>query len=423
MDVYGDPQKIARIFTQFVIVIILGFCAGIFFELSRDNAFGAIILSICFLPVLASLYFIRRRQFELTASFLAIVLLSLITAVSTNGEGIHQISVLAYPTVLIVSSLVIRKRVMAILTLFNIACVAWLIFGELYGKYTPRIPANTSLGEFFISAIVLGFTAFMVRLLTEALFQNNLRLQKELQERKQIEEQREVLIAELETRNAELERITYTVSHDLRSPLVTIKGYLGYLEIDAQKGNGERFREDLRRISSAADKMDLLLKDLLELSRIGRVTNPLEVIAFESLVHEAKELVSDLLEQRRIVLVVKSDLPSVYGDKPRLFEVVQNLLDNAIKFLGDQKDPRIEIGQLGEEAGKPIFFIKDNGMGIAPEYRDRVFGIFNRLNPDIEGTGIGLTIVKRIIEVHGGRIWVESEFGLGSVFYFTLPRG
>ena len=89
--------------------------------------------------------------------------------------------------------------------------------------------------------------------------------------------------------------------------------------------------------------------------------------------------------------------------------------------MGNQPDPRIEIGQRGEEEGKLIFFIADNGMGIAPEYHDRIFGLFNKLDPKAEGTGIGLALVKRIIEFHGGRIWVESEEGKGSTFYFTLP--
>ncbi len=105
-----------------------------------------------------------------------------------------------------------------------------------------------------------------------------------------------------------------------------------------------------------------------------------------------------------------------------LVEVLQNLLDNAAKFMGGQTTPLIEIGQRGGDDGKPIFFVKDNGMGIPPEHHERIFGIFNKLDPKAEGTGIGLSLGKRNIEAHGGRIWVESETGKGSTFYFTMEK-
>ena len=120
--------------------------------------------------------------------------------------------------------------------------------------------------------------------------------------------------------------------------------------------------------------------------------------------------------------MIASNLPAVHGDRQRLLEVVQNLIENASKFMGDQPKPQIEIGQCGEENNMPIFFIWDNGIGIAPEHHEKVFGLFNKLNQQIEGTGIGLALVKRIIEFHGGRIWVESETGKGSTFFFTLPK-
>ncbi|MCC6261627.1 MAG: GHKL domain-containing protein, partial [Anaerolineales bacterium] len=127
------------------------------------------------------------------------------------------------------------------------------------------------------------------------------------------------------------------------------------------------------------------------------------------------------LEARRVTVQTQPSLPNVYGDRQRLIEVLQNLLDNAVKYMGNQIEPRIEIGQQAEEAGKPIFFIKDNGMGIAPEYHERIFGLFNKLDANSEGTGVGLALVKRIIEIHECRIWVESEIGKGAIFYFTLP--
>ena len=232
---------------------------------------------------------------------------------------------------------------------------------------------------------------------------------------------RQELITELESKNAELERFTYTVSHDLKSPLFTIRGFLGYLEQDALNGNQERLRSDIKRIIDATHKMQHLLNDLLELSRVGRVGNDPEVVPFDELVRDAMEIIHGRIAERGIAVRVDTNLPTVYGDKVRLLEVVQNLMDNASKFMGDQREPRIEIGQDGEDDGKPIFYVRDNGIGISPEHYDRVFGLFNKLDVNSNGTGIGLALVKRIVEVHGGRIWVESEAGKGSTFFFTLP--
>ncbi|HEY5729192.1 MAG TPA: histidine kinase N-terminal 7TM domain-containing protein, partial [Anaerolineales bacterium] len=225
---------------------------------------------------------------------------------------------------------------------------------------------------------------------------------------------------ELERKNAELERFTYTVSHDLKAPLVTISGYLGYLNEDIKTANIERLEKDTQRIADAVDKMKNLLNDLLELSRIGRISNPYETVAFEDLIREALDIVHGRLEERGITVHSQSNLPLVHVDKPRLIEVLQNLLDNAAKFMGDQQKPMVVIGVVEGYKNVPVFFVKDNGIGIAPEFHERIFGLFNRLDPNIEGTGVGLALVKRIIEFHGGRIWVESEAGKGTTFYFTV---
>lgn len=234
--------------------------------------------------------------------------------------------------------------------------------------------------------------------------------------------ERASLINELEIQNAELERFTYTVSHDLRSPLVTIRGFLGYLRQDAASGDLTRFDKDMKRIANAVDKMQDLLNDLLELSRIGRVMNPPKDIPFEQIVRESIELINGALERGGVEVEVQSGLPVIRGDQVRLVEVMQNLISNAIKFMGDQAEPRIEIGTAGPAAdGNAIFFVRDNGIGIERQYQERIFGLFNRLDPNIDGTGIGLTLVRRIIEVHNGKIWVESQPGEGASFLFTLP--
>jgi signal transduction histidine kinase len=125
--------------------------------------------------------------------------------------------------------------------------------------------------------------------------------------------------------------------------------------------------------------------------------------------------------QRGVKVMIAPDMPHVFVDRRRIVEVLQNLLDDAAKFMGDQPTPRIEVGMVGN-AGEPIFFVRDNGIGIETKYQEVVFGLFERLNPAIDGTGVGLTLAKRIIEVHNGRLWVESAGkGQGTTFYFTLP--
>lgn len=244
----------------------------------------------------------------------------------------------------------------------------------------------------------------------------------DITERKQAEEEREALIRKLEAQNAELERFTYTVSHDLKSPLVTIKGFAGLLEEDIKTGAIEKVKSDITRISSAADTMGKLLGELLELSRVGRVINKPEPVALSELAKEAITLLKGQLETANVQVSIAPDLPVVYGDRIRLLEVYQNLLENAIKFMVDQPAPRVDIGLLidGEETQ---YYVRDNGIGIAPQYHEKVFDLFERLDQHVEGTGIGLTLVQRIIETHGGRIWVESEgVGRGTTFWFTLPQ-
>ncbi|RPI93206.1 MAG: PAS domain S-box protein [Chloroflexi bacterium] len=238
---------------------------------------------------------------------------------------------------------------------------------------------------------------------------------------KQVEAEREQLITELESKNAELERFTYTVSHDLKSPLITIRGFLGYIEQDIRSGDINRLKGDTQRIIAATDKMQRLLNELLELSRIGRLMNPPGNIALADLIQEAVKLMEGRLQEKNIEVKIQEDLPVLFGDSQRLSEVIQNLLDNAVKFMGGQTRPVIEIGTRGEENGMPVIYVRDNGMGIASEHHERIFGLFNKLDPRAEGTGAGLAIVKRIIEIHGGRICVESEPGNGATFYFTFP--
>ncbi|MFN2284175.1 MAG: sensor histidine kinase, partial [Anaerolineae bacterium] len=240
---------------------------------------------------------------------------------------------------------------------------------------------------------------------------------------KQAEFEREKLIAELEAKNAELERFTYTVSHDLKSPLITIGGFVGFLQRDLLNGDMTQAQEDMARITAALAKMQQLLDELLELSRIGRRMNLPETVPFEIIAREAVELVRGRITAGDVTVEIMPDLPTVHGDRARLVEVVQNLVDNACKYMGDTSQPHIEIGARQTEA-ETVFYVRDNGIGIDPQYHEKVFGLFDKIDPASDGDGVGLAIVKRIVEVHGGKIWIESgDQGTGSTFCFTLSDG
>jgi PAS domain S-box-containing protein len=245
---------------------------------------------------------------------------------------------------------------------------------------------------------------------------------RDITERKRAEAVRESLMQELTRKNAELDRFTYTVSHDLKSPLLSIQGFLALLEMDMKAGNAERVQTDILRLNESAKKLEQLITTLLALSRSGRAVDKPLRIPFGDIVSDAARLLAATLQERGVTLVIPETLPVIAGDRHRLVQVMTNLLDNAVKFMGTQKEPLIEIG-VEDDCGTPVFFVRDNGMGIAPENLSKVFGLYERFNPEVPGTGIGLATVKRIIEAHGGKIWVESEGpGKGSTFRFTLAR-
>lgn len=227
--------------------------------------------------------------------------------------------------------------------------------------------------------------------------------------------------AELTRKNEELERFTYTISHDLKSPLVTVTTFLGFLEADIARGDAEKVRQDTGFIRSAAEKMSQLLGELLEMSRIGRVVNPPVTTTFREIIDEALTLVAGQIAARGVEIIVSDDKVALTGDRLRLVEIWQNLIENAVKYSGDQPAPHIDIGVDGS-GPDAVFFVRDNGVGIDPRFQGKVFTLFERLDPAIPGTGLGLALVKRIVELNGGRISLESPGrGHGTCFRFTLP--
>ena len=281
-----------------------------------------------------------------------------------------------------------------------------------------------SLGTLLtLGLMAYGIRSRRARERRRRLEEHNASLQEEVRRRMEAEEEKKKIIAELELRNAEIERFAYTVSHDLKNPLFTIEGFLGLLEQDVRSGDSQRVADDVRRIRVASRRMSDLLEQLLEISRIGRVVHAPEAASLDELAREAALEVQDRLEERGVELVVGPALPTVRGDRLRLLEVLQILLDNAVRFLGEESAPRIEIGHRRGANGDGILYVRDNGVGIDPAYHEKIFGLFERLDANGEGTGVGLAIAKRVIELHGGRIWVESAgLGEGTTVCFTLPE-
>jgi signal transduction histidine kinase len=344
----------------------------------------------------------------------------LITSAMFSGADYSNPAFMGYLVVIVCAGLILNWRAAFGWSLFSIFTSAvFLILGQ-----NGVLPHSEPVPPFAFWAAQTIYILVSTLLISQSLRKIDEALakaQSELNERKRIEADHEKAIQELETKNAELERFTYTVSHDLKSPLITISGFLGLLEADAKSGNNVKFKGDLQRINEATERMQRLLNELLELSRIGRITNPPSNTPFTKIVEDALALTRGRLMAGNIQVEVEKELPIICGDRPRLVEVLQNLIDNAAKFMGEQPVPVIQIGAR-KERGQQVFFVKDNGIGINPSYHERVFGLFDKLDPRSEGTGVGLALAKRIVEVHGGRIWVESQGkDKGSMFCFTLP--
>jgi PAS domain S-box-containing protein len=238
---------------------------------------------------------------------------------------------------------------------------------------------------------------------------------------KRLEDERNRYASELERSNRDLEHFAYIVSHDLRSPLRTITSYSQMLQKRCHNQLDEEGRDYLGNAIEGTKRMRRLLDDLLEYSRVSTESRELSEVDLEKVLQAALGNLAALIRENGAV-VSHDAMPNVIGAPTQLMQLLQNLVDNALKYR-QQSAPRIHVGaeDLGNEWQ---FSVKDNGLGIDPKQFDRIFQIFHRLHAETDrpGAGIGLSVCKRIVERHGGRIWVDSQLGAGSTFYFTLPK-
>jgi two-component system, chemotaxis family, sensor kinase Cph1 len=262
----------------------------------------------------------------------------------------------------------------------------------------------------------------------------------DITKRKADEENLKQFARELEEKNKELETIVYTVSHDLRSPLVNVQGFSkqlsracdkvmtaasttpeGKVSIADLKPQFEgAIPQALKFINAGVNKMEMLLAGLLRYSRLGRVTLNIRPLDMNALMAEIVAAMRFQIENSHTIIRV-SALPGCLGDPAQTNQVFANLIDNAIKYRDPARTPEITIAGHVEH-GEAIFSVADNGIGIAPQHQAKAFEIFHRLNPDTSsGEGLGLTIAQRVLERQRGRIWVESQEGKGATFFVSLP--
>lgn len=263
----------------------------------------------------------------------------------------------------------------------------------------------------------------------------------DITQRKAYELELERVASELAEKNKELEAIVYTVSHDLRSPLVNVQGFGKQLNRACEVFRTEIARagdqgqvpvallkpplegpipQALRFINAGVNKMDALLSGLLRYSRLGRVALNLRPLNVSGIIEELGAAMKFQLDEARAEIAV-GPLPTCVGDYVQTSQVFSNLLDNALKYREPSRSLRIQIAGRVEQ-GQAIYTVTDNGVGISPEHQTKIFEMFHRLNPDATpGEGLGLTIAQRVLERQKGRIWVESRPGEGSTFYVSLP--
>lgn len=225
---------------------------------------------------------------------------------------------------------------------------------------------------------------------------------------------------ELEKINKELEKFAYVASHDLQEPLRTITSYIQLLQYKFKDSLDDEANEFMDFVVKASGRMRNIILDLLQYSRINRDNKPFEAVDCNLVLKDVLENLNNSIKDSKSV-IISDVLPVIYGDYLQMVQLFQNLIGNALKFKSQEREPRIVITSRETDGGFCLFSIEDNGIGIDQKYAGKIFEIFQRLHPvdEYPGTGIGLAICMKIVERHGGKIWMTSEVRKGSTFYFT----
>jgi PAS domain S-box-containing protein len=243
----------------------------------------------------------------------------------------------------------------------------------------------------------------------------------DISERKGIDDKLHKAYEEVQQKNQEMEQFVYTVSHDLKAPLVTSMSFMGFLKEDIAAQNFSEVTDSLQRLEKAHLRMQELINDLLQVSRIGRMELHYERVQLKEVLSQVADNAAERIQATNVKFDYSQDFPEIVADRKRLGQVLENLIGNAIKYASDVSHPSVRV--FWKDAGNEIHLcVKDNGPGIDPQYHSKIFGLFQRLDSSKEGTGVGLTIVSRIMQLHGGRVWVDSQLGKGAEFWLAFSK-
>jgi len=333
-------------------------------------------------------------------------LTALTVAVVAVWHTVHHLGPFAATTADLASQVLSSQAFLAVATLSTLMLAT--VIGERERVEAALHEANVDLEE-------------RIGLRTKELVDTNQKLREEVAVREKAEEEVKRSVADLARSNGELQQFAYVASHDLREPLRAVGGVVQLLEQNYKTQMDARAREYLTHIVDGVSRMQLLIDDLLEFSRIGTRGNPPQEVESSEILKVVMSNLAVAVKESGAV-VTNDGLPRLQCDPTQLTQLLQNLVGNAIKFHGENA-PAVHVSAETKNA-EWVFCVRDNGIGIDPQYFDRIFTIFQRLHTRraYPGSGIGLAICKKIVALHGGRIWVESAAGKGARFFFTYPR-
>lgn len=404
-----------------MLTLLLSSFIALIVELVAGNYRTALPLAIIFTVNVAALLLMYRGFARAVSRVVPGLVLLLLTQLTFIGHGIHDNALVGFPLVVVLAGLLHGRYAPYFYAALCAGAVVLIYIGESLSWITTPYSAGSDISDVFTLTLLLAIPSVLLSLLIGNLTDSLRQSRRQKRELAKSSAQQEQLITELEARNAELEQFTYTLSHDLKTPLVTIRGFLGLAERDATAGDLRRMREDMARVSSATDQMDRLLSELLDMAQLGHALRRKEAVPFGEVVRESLERIAPRLDDLGVEMVVASEFPVVWGDRSHLIQLMLKLLDNAVSFASPNGRLRVEIGVLTRQTDT-VFFVRDNGIGVDPRYQQKIFNLFEMVDPNKGGTGMGLALVRRIVAMHGGRVWCESVgLGEGATFLFVLP--